>query len=167
MIAGTIITLKIMISRCGHGISRCSKDCCKQCLSLSCVLFMGISVVVLMVSVGFLYIFLVSYGLNTTGAGGFLLSFVPPVAALILGVYLKKEGFRSKLFMVKESPIGDKQDTSAVAIDMEDKEMETSLIDRDSVQQSNSNDILAPTQQQARFLARSPSLVEPLLNESS
>ena len=120
---------------------------------------------VFMASVGFLYIILVSYGLNTSGAGGFLLSFVPPVVALILGVYLKKEGFRRKLFVVKESLIGDEQDTSAVAIDVEDQEIEISLIDRDSLQQSNSNDILAPTRQQAGFLART--LVEPLLNESS
>ena len=105
-----------------------------------------------------------SYGLNTSGAGGFLLSFVPPVVALILGVYLKKEGFHSKHFVVKESPIGDEHDTSAVAIETKDMEMKTSV---GAIILSNDS-IIAPTQHpETDLLAKSSSLVEPLLNDNS
>ena len=170
MISGTIITLKIMLNRCERGtcISRHSKYCCKQCLSLLCVLFIGISLEVLIVSVGLLYIFLVNYGLKTAGAGGFLLSFLPPAAVLILGVYIKRERFHNLLIEQR----GDEQDTSAIVIEMKGalQEKVASPIgwDKsvDAIQQSSPNDgIMTPTKRQAGLVAGSSSLVEPLLNE--
>ena len=160
-----------MLSGCKRSISLCSKECCKQCLSLLSVLFLGISVLVVMVSVSLLYIFLVNYGLNTASAGGFLLSFVPPVAIPLLGVYLNKDHFHKFLFG-RESARHDEQDTSAEATETKDilqeKESHTSCYGSvDTIQKRNPNDsFMAPTQQQAGLAARSSSVVEPLLNKS-
>ena len=136
----------------------------------------GLSLEVLIVSVALLYIAFVNYGLKIAGTGRFLLSFVPPVAVLILGVYLKKEHFH-KLQMEQESPGGDEQDTnSAIVIEMKDvlqKKVASPIKwDKsvDAIQQSNPNDGIMTTTKKASLLilvATSSSPVEPLLNESA
>ena len=171
VILGSIITLKGILNTCEQDPLQCSKNSFKQCLSLTCVLFTGVLAVALMISVSFLYIVLVRRGLSTAGAGGFLLSFAPPLVALVIGAYINRERIE-KFFTSEDHSKHEGQNTSATVINMEDNVQElkeenelsnTLHTDKtpEAAQYGNS------TQQQARFCTSSSSLVEPLLKESA
>ena len=59
--------------------------------SLICILVIGTISVVLVAMITLLFITLVDNGLRSAGMGGFILSIIPPIIALIIGVYVNRE----------------------------------------------------------------------------
>ena len=59
--------------------------------SLICILVIGTISVVLVAMITLLFITLVDNGLQSSGMGGFILSVIPPIIALIIGVYINRQ----------------------------------------------------------------------------
>ena len=59
--------------------------------SLICISIIGTISVVLVVMITLLFITLVDNGLRSAGMGGFILSIIPPIIALIIGVYINRQ----------------------------------------------------------------------------
>ena len=74
----------------------------------------------------FLYISFVSNGLSTSSSGthigGTILSLAPPILALLVTVYAKKEPFYKFFMGQNHSPQNDEQDTYHVTIQNQDSE---------------------------------------------
>ena len=171
VILGSVITLKVILRTCQQDTLQSSK---KQCLSLTCVLFTGVLVVALMISVSFLYIILVRRGLSTAGAGGFLLSFAPPLVALVVGAFISRE--RIEKFFTSEDHEGQNISAMATRRDNNVQELEEETFPRhtyntlESAQHSCNGNSTEPTEQQAGLVRRpslSSSMVKLLLKESA
>lgn len=174
-ILGTIVTLKYAFSTCEWGKLRTCKGCCIQCLSLMCILFTGFFAVALMISVGFLYIILVHFGLSTERAGGYLISFAPPVVALVVGVYIKRERLDKFLKSGDNLKPAKEQDIPVTAIEIDgyiQEELSSTsplrIHEGKTVKAAHHHDTIPSTRQQATLIARSSSVAdsEPLLKES-
>jgi hypothetical protein len=73
---------------------KCHCNC--NCLSsLICIIITGTISVTLVVMITLLFITLVDNGLQSSGMGGFILSIVPPIIALLIGVYVNRENLDS------------------------------------------------------------------------
>ena len=71
---------------------KCQRDR-KTLSSLMCisVLLTGIVTVALVLMITLLFITLVDNGLQSSGMGGFILSIIPPIIALIIGLYINRD----------------------------------------------------------------------------
>ena len=125
LISATIITIRSMVGSCneyGTFKVQLSKDHCTRCSSLLFALFTALIVMVLVNAVTFLYVILVNYGLSTAGIGGRLFSFAPPLVALLVGLYIKRDSFQERFLKSEGSPQKEKcEDTSATVIPIDDK----------------------------------------------
>ena len=55
------------------------------------IIITGIISVMLVIMITLLFITLVDNGLQSAGMGGFILSLIPPLIALIIGVYINRQ----------------------------------------------------------------------------
>lgn len=126
LLSATFITIRSIVGSCneyGTFTLQFSKEHCERISSLLFALFTAITVMVLVTAVTFLYVILVNYGLSTVGIGGRLFSFAPPLVALLVGIYIKRDSFQGKLS--EGLPQNQKlpqqcKDSSATVIQMED-----------------------------------------------
>ena len=185
IISATIITVRSMVRSCseyGTFKLQLTKDHCKRCSSLLFALFTAITVMILVIAVTFLYVILVHYGLSTAGIGGRLFSFAPPLVALLVGLYIKRDSVQERLFKSEGLPQKEKlphkcEDTSATIIQMDDN---MNLKDNTLAMKSLNDEVKYtpslpfhngnPTKRsfkKADSLASSPALSRALLNNDS
>ena len=90
--------------------------------SLFCISVTGIVTVALVLMITLLFVTLVDNGLRSAGMGGFLLTIIPPIIALIVGVYINRqtldsfyEWFRSTNKSESDSTTTDNEQVDATA----------------------------------------------------
>jgi sterol desaturase/sphingolipid hydroxylase (fatty acid hydroxylase superfamily) len=69
---------------------KCQRDW-KTLSSLICISVTGTISVSLVVMITLLFITLVDNGLQSSGMGGFILSIIPPIIALVIGLYVNRD----------------------------------------------------------------------------
>ena len=100
---------------------KCQRDK-KTLSSLFCISVTGIVTVALVLMITLLFVTLVDNGLRSAGMGGFLLTIIPPIIALIVGVYINRqtldsfyEWFRSTNKSESDSTTTDNEQVDATA----------------------------------------------------
>jgi F0F1-type ATP synthase membrane subunit a len=69
---------------------KCQRDR-KTVSSLICISVTGTVTVALVLMITLLFIALVDNGLQSAGMGGFILSIIPPIIALVIGLYVNRD----------------------------------------------------------------------------
>ena len=174
ILSATIITIRSMVGSCskyGTFKLQLSKEHGKRISSLLFALFTAITLMVLVTAVSILYVILVNYGLSTAGIGGRLFSFAPPLVALVVGLYIKRDSLQGKLSegLPQNQKLPQKcKDSSATVIQMDDdinREVEMKSLDDEakhtlSPSLPNGN----ATKRKVGSLASSPALSRALLD---
>jgi hypothetical protein len=88
----TILSAIIFIAQLFNIKCHCNWNCLS---SLICITIIGTISVTLVVMITLLFITFVDNGLQSSGMGGFMLSIIPPLIALTIGVYVNRENLDS------------------------------------------------------------------------